>query len=376
MIKKSSKIRGLAVSACVAVSVWGFTASGQLSRPNLLNRRGSLNLNNRPGVVAEAIPPPLVPLLPFADAVQKAKEGDGAGLYAVALHYAKGDEVSRDDLKARLYLQMADDAGYGNAVLINTLVHEQMMSLGNEPADSRSYLQADDDERQLLPLSPDIGIYTGGISIDRFATRNDRIRLSERELRLKLERKMLSLTNVADVAAIRCGYERALKLGVCVASNELSRFEARLSAVELQRKIKAIVVAQAKKRKQLLQTIDLKAPNEKLAKELDGTITNSVLMALIKDGNEVKRRNNVVEGQRLGGLARLRQQRMEMEAKQREDDERKREADAAVKAERAAREAQEAAERQRAAEERAQQREALLQIQEQLRKQREAERAR
>ena len=74
---------------------------------------------------------------------------------------------------------------------------------------------------------------------------------------------------------------------------------------------------------------------------------------------------------RLGGLARLRQHRMEMEAKQREDAERKREADAAVKAEQAEREAIEAAERQREAEERAQQREALLQIQEQLRKQRE-----
>ena len=74
---------------------------------------------------------------------------------------------------------------------------------------------------------------------------------------------------------------------------------------------------------------------------------------------------------RLGGLARLRQHRMEMEAKQREEAERKREADAAVKAEQAEREAREQEEKQRLAEERAQQREALLQIQEQLRKQRE-----
>ena len=74
---------------------------------------------------------------------------------------------------------------------------------------------------------------------------------------------------------------------------------------------------------------------------------------------------------RLGGLARLRQQRMEMEAKQREEAERKREADAAVKAEQAEREAREQEKEQRLAEERAQQREALLQIQEQLRKQRE-----
>ena len=77
------------------------------------------------------------------------------------------------------------------------------------------------------------------------------------------------------------------------------------------------------------------------------------------------------EAPAMGGLARLRQQRMEMEAKQREDAERKRMADAAAKAEQAAREADAAAERQRAEEEREQQREALFQIQEQLKKVRE-----
>ena len=74
---------------------------------------------------------------------------------------------------------------------------------------------------------------------------------------------------------------------------------------------------------------------------------------------------------RLGGLARLRQRRLEEAAKEQESAERKREADAAVKAEQAEREAREQEEKQRLAEERAQQREALLQIQEQLRKQRE-----
>ena len=70
---------------------------------------------------------------------------------------------------------------------------------------------------------------------------------------------------------------------------------------------------------------------------------------------------------RLGGLARLRQHRLEMEAKQREDAERKREADAAVKAEQAEREAREQEEKQAL-------HESLLQIQEQLRKQRDAAR--
>ena len=79
----------------------------------------------------------------------------------------------------------------------------------------------------------------------------------------------------------------------------------------------------------------------------------------------------VASKQPLGGLARLRQRRMEIAAKEQEDAARKREADAVAKAEQMAREQREAEEKQRAAEERAQQREALLQIQEQLRKQRE-----
>lgn len=76
-------------------------------------------------------------------------------------------------------------------------------------------------------------------------------------------------------------------------------------------------------------------------------------------------------GKAVGGLARLRQLRMAMRAKEQADEEKRRETAAVAEAERKEREAQEAAEKQRAEEERAQQRETLLQIQEQLRKQRE-----
>ena len=73
----------------------------------------------------------------------------------------------------------------------------------------------------------------------------------------------------------------------------------------------------------------------------------------------------------LGGLARLRQQRMELEEREREEAARKREADAVAKAEREEREAREAEEKAREAQERAQTREALLQMSELLKKQRE-----
>lgn len=81
----------------------------------------------------------------------------------------------------------------------------------------------------------------------------------------------------------------------------------------------------------------------------------------------------------LGGLARLRQRRAEMQAKAQAEAAKKAQADAVAAAEREEREAREAEEKRaqeeqkaREAEERAQQREALRQIQEQLRKEREA----
>ena len=70
----------------------------------------------------------------------------------------------------------------------------------------------------------------------------------------------------------------------------------------------------------------------------------------------------------LGGVARLRQQRIELARKQQEEAERKREADAAAKAAQDEREAREREEKQLEAEERRQQREAMLQLQEQFRK--------
>lgn len=88
------------------------------------------------------------------------------------------------------------------------------------------------------------------------------------------------------------------------------------------------------------------------------------------------------EGKSLGGLARLRKRRAELNARAQEDAAKKEEAAAVAAAEREKKEAQEEAEKRareereaRAAEELAQQREALRQIQEQLRKDREAKKA-
>ena len=176
-------------------------------------------------------PEPLEPLLPFAEAVEKAKKGDAQGCYALAIHYAKGDEIERDAEKARFFLKEAAAADYGNAVLVDTICLEQSSVTEKERFCAVSFSATD--------LKPYCHGYIGTSWITPFSD----------------ERGKHSLTNSADVAAIRAGYERAFNLGVSVATNELARFERRVSAAQDEAKKQA----DAEKRK---------AENAKLAEGL------------------------------------------------------------------------------------------------------------
>ena len=66
----------------------------------------------------------LEPLLPFADAVEKAKANDPQGWYALAIHYAKGEEIEPDSQRVRQFFQKAYDMNYSNAVFVATLLDE------------------------------------------------------------------------------------------------------------------------------------------------------------------------------------------------------------------------------------------------------------
>lgn len=312
----------------------------QSRRPNLLNRKNAMTARERNPI------PPLVSPLPFEEAVKKARQGDGLGLYSVALHYAKGEVIDRDQPKSLIYLQMAADAGYGNAVLVNTLVMEARMHVerGVWP--------------RFGPVLPDVGMYTGGVSLDMPYV------LSESVVRSCGNMRELWGTNASDVAIIRNGFEKALKLGVSVASNELSRFEARLRVDELYRMIDAIARKEASKRDAYCKMFGQKGQNAPLAKELDSCITNSALKALLDQKKEKESRN---ESPRLGEMERRAEMRAKAEAAEREKVEACIAAAKRAKAEAAKRAKQEA----REAEERARQREVLRQIQEQLRKDRE-----
>ena len=145
---------------------------------------------------------PLEPLLPFADAVEKAKANDPQGWYALAIHYAKGEEIEPDNQRVRQFFQKAYDMNYSNAVFVATLLdeyklHEYGSLLRINPF--KSY------HRPNLLLYAETRFFAFGSPINS-----------------------LSITNAADVAKIRAGYERAFKLGVSAATNELARFERRV----------------------------------------------------------------------------------------------------------------------------------------------------
>jgi hypothetical protein len=148
----------------------------------------------------------LEPLLQFAEAVEKAKANDPQGWYALAIHYAKGKEIERDTQRVRHFLQKAYDMNYSNAVFVATLLDEYNL----RESKSRNRILSNRSESYRPYLSPYVDT-----SFDFVSSINS-----------------LSITNAADVAKIRAGYERAFKLGVSAATNELARFEQRVKAYQ------------------------------------------------------------------------------------------------------------------------------------------------
>ena len=76
------------------------------------------------GSLKQSFHKPLEPLLPFTEAVEKAKSGNPQGWYALAIHYTKGEEVDCDYEKGYQFMQRASDMNYSNAVFVATLLLE------------------------------------------------------------------------------------------------------------------------------------------------------------------------------------------------------------------------------------------------------------
>ena len=71
---------------------------------------------------------PFVELLPLRTAVERASKGDGAALYALAIHCAQGNEVKRDPARAMEYLRKAVSAKDANAEFLLGLILESRMA--------------------------------------------------------------------------------------------------------------------------------------------------------------------------------------------------------------------------------------------------------
>ena len=168
------------------------------------------------GSLKQSFHKPLEPLLPFTEAVEKAKSGNPQGWYALAIHYTKGEEVDCDYEKGYQFMQRASDMNYSNAVFVATLLLEADCKTPTK--DGRSKFE-----------TPPIDGYVDA----PFSSGLIHRRLSQGISELSNGRQPShSITNASDVAAICAGYERAFSLGVSDATNALARFERRISSYQ------------------------------------------------------------------------------------------------------------------------------------------------
>lgn len=136
-------------------------------------------------------------LVPLEEAMALAKAGKGKGFYQLALRYARGEGLPQDDAAAYRMLCKARDADYAHAVLVEGLCDEKRLHDGRGysgfvPRVLHSYCGAD---------------FTDG----RDWGDHD------------------SLTNAVAVARVMGKYEKAKRLGVLVATNQIAALNKRLS---------------------------------------------------------------------------------------------------------------------------------------------------
>ncbi len=217
---------------------------------NSLRARRLLRRQNRAQAERGSQENLLVKPIPFADAARKAKEGDGAGLYAVAIHYALGDEIKRNLFCAQTFLRKATEAGDPNATLISAMVAESSLCTKGADNDMGS-------GRTLLGLHregdvwPNSDAYTGGAGIWMFKPSEEKT-------------PQPSFLADADVAAVEALYKKAIELGVHTATNELSRFQRRIPVVREYMKADKAEAEEARVHKEMLKR------NAEIANELLG----------------------------------------------------------------------------------------------------------
>lgn len=187
---------------------------------------------------------------------------DPQGWYALAIHYAKGEEIEHAPQRARQFLQKAYNMNYSNAVFVATLLDECKLR------------ESESSYQQSYP--PNLSHYTD-------------IRFG-----LVFSTNSLWIANAADVAKIRAGYKRAFKLGVSAATNELARFEQRVKAYRVKSRDDAAKLAMQKRNSELaislLDTNQLQSVNKPIVKRPSLLQRRSFVVSKEQDKKEALRK--------------------------------------------------------------------------------------
>ena len=172
------------ILSIVVVAIWS-NIDAQSSNSRLLRRMSRQSVEEL-----------LESQIPISEAMDLAKEGNGKGFYQLAIRYAQGNELPKDDTAAYKMLRKACDVDYANAILVEGICDERNMR------DGTSYSSL-----------PSTYKYCG-VSFSY-----------GRENRREYE----WLTNEVAFARVMKKYEKARDLGALAATNQIAALNKRLA---------------------------------------------------------------------------------------------------------------------------------------------------
>ncbi len=167
----------------------------------------------------------LEPLIPMKDALTLAQRGDGRGYFQLALHYYMNMGLGRREDTRKMafkFLKKAYDMSYPNAMFcVGLMFEDRIFSWDRSKRSSRSSIKK-----------------YFGIDVEREGISSDFEEVFDMPLEGKSARVAIeNATNEIVVAAVYTNYNKAVSLGVLCATNEISRFNARMVGMEEQVKL-------------------------------------------------------------------------------------------------------------------------------------------
>lgn len=196
-------------------------------RPGFVRRPSSSSFGRRLNARPQQGQGLLEELVPLEEAMALAKAGKGKGFYQLALRYARGEGLPKDDAVAYRMLCKARDADYAHAVLVEGLCDEIFLRQPQKRFGRRLFLNGD--AREALRS------YCGGADF------RDGRNWDEHDY----------LTNAVAVARVMGKYEKAKRLGALVATNQIAALNKCLSdfKTEVAKRAQTEMLAEANNRR-------------------------------------------------------------------------------------------------------------------------------